>query len=88
MCLSQIPVASHRKECEKIPICVLAKCQLHLIEKILDNPKLCLSQIPIASYRKYSKSIPNCVVAKFQLQLIENILRHIQDVSQPKSNRF
>ena len=81
LCLSQIPIAPHRKNFKTIPVCVLAKFQLHLIENILKPIQIASLQIPISSYRKYAETVPNCVLAKFQLQLMEKNLRQIQIVS-------
>ena len=81
LCVSQNPIASHRKNFKTFPICVLAKFQLHLNEKILKQFQIASLQIPISSYRKDAKTVPNCVLAKFQLHLIELIVRHLQIVS-------
>ena len=72
MSLSQIRIASHRKNSRTIPNCVLDNFQVHLIENVLGQFQIVSLQFPIASHRKHSKKIPNCVLAKFQLHLIEN----------------
>ena len=35
MCISQIPIASYQECSKTIPLCVLVKYQLHLIENVL-----------------------------------------------------
>ena len=46
MCLSQVPIASHRKFSKTIPNFVLVKFQLHLIENILRQPQIMSTKFP------------------------------------------